>query len=311
MQRPTFLEYRNYRYLKLAGLLVSIALLLAVLSPPSYGGTWLGYGLGIAAAALVLLLFWYGIRKRRVPRFADRRLGHRRRQMFAESQDNRRGSDRRKVRPEDHWRHGGTLQGWLSSHIYLGLGLLVLASLHSGLRFGWNIHTLVYVLVVLVVASGLYGTYAYLRYPRRINASLGGDTLDDLRLKIAELDELARVRALGLPDDINALVAAMRRHTRLGGNLLQQLRCRQRHCPTALALRTIEARARELVAGEQPRLMRDLYTVLLQKQQLVARARQVISLNARMQAWLILHAPLAVVLLAALFAHILLMLVFW
>jgi hypothetical protein len=57
--------------------------------------------------------------------------------------------------------------------------------------------------------------------------------------------------------------------------------------------------------------MRDLHFVLLQKQQLVRKARNDIYLNARMRSWLYLHTPLSVALLAAIVAHVLTIFLYW
>lgn len=321
MQRPTFLEYKNFRYLKAAALLVGMAVVVHWMTKPSsgeaYGGTWFGYVLGIASALIVFLHAWYGIRKRRTPRMIERRRGSRRRSFHIDeaTATRRRSSDRRALRAKDHWRHGGTLQGWLSAHVYFGIALVVLSSLHTGFLFGWNIHTLAYVLMLLVVASGFYGTFAYLRYPRLISANLGDDTLGSLLLKISELDELARLRALDLPDDVNALVAKARHETRISGGLFRQLSrklSRQPHfCPTEFAVQRVQELGKVLVHGEQPKFILDLYSLLLQKQHLLARARNEISFNARMKFWLYLHAPLSVALLAALLAHVMAMLIYW
>ena len=53
---------------------------------------------------------------------------------------------------------------WLSAHVYLGLSLLVIATLHTGFHFGWNIHMLAYVLMCLVIASGGFGVFSYARH---------------------------------------------------------------------------------------------------------------------------------------------------
>lgn len=317
MLRPSFLEYGNHKFLKLASLLALFAILAYWAAWPEggqpYGGTWLGYGLGIASAGIVLLLGWYGIRKRQTPRVAERRKYNRRRQIAgtAPQAANGRDSDRRTQPAEQHWRYADKLQAWLSSHVYLGFLLVLLASLHGGFRFDWNVHTLTYLLMLAVVASGTYGLYAYLRYPRMITENIGEESLDDLLLQIAELDELARVRALALPDDVNFLVTRSRKKTRLGGNWLKQLIGSQARCPTERAVQEIEKLARVHVDGDQPKLMRDLYTVLLQKQRLVVRARQDIRLNARMRLWLTLHGPLSIALVAALCAHVLTVLIYW
>jgi hypothetical protein len=148
MHYLNFLEHRNYRYLKWAGVLVGFALLAYWATKPSggasFGGTWFGYLLGSVSLALVLLLAWYGVRRRRTPRMPDRRRADRRRMMqtAGDPQPRRRGRDRRLPSTEESRRNRGTLQGWLSAHVYLGTALIAVVSLHSGFRFGWNVHTL-------------------------------------------------------------------------------------------------------------------------------------------------------------------------
>ena len=50
-----------------------------------------------------------------------------------------------------------SLKAWTSAHVYLGLSLIVIATLHTGFQFGWNVHTLAYALMMLVIVSGIYG----------------------------------------------------------------------------------------------------------------------------------------------------------
>ena len=164
MRHQSLLAFAGYRYLKVALVVVALAIGAYVWHrPPNgpYGGTWLGYTLGTISALLVLWLLYFGVRKRRY------------RSTF------------------------GTLQGWLSAHVYLGASLLVLATLHAAFQFGWNVHTLAYVLMVAVILSGFYGVFAYLRFPPRITDTLGEDTLETLLLGIADLDRAVRPLALG------------------------------------------------------------------------------------------------------------------
>lgn len=321
MQRPTVLKYKNYRYFKASSALMAIAIAAYAASDPvgdeAYGGTWLGYVLGIVSLLIMFVLMWYGITKRRPPKHLDRRQGQRsdrRRHYDGESQlnaDKRSHVDRRKHHARDRWRHGVTLQGWLSAHVYMGTSLVVLATLHAGFQFGWNVHTLSYVLMLLVIASGFYGMYAYLNYPQLITQNMGEDTLDGMLLDIAELDELARVRALNLPDEVNELVTKSRKGTRVGGNLFQMLSGYQRDCPTAVAAQRILQLGEKYTSDDQPKLMRDLYSVLVRKEKLVSRARTEILLKARMEFWLYFHVPLSIALLAALVAHIVAIYFYW
>lgn len=275
-QHRTLLEYQHYRYLRVALALGGAAVAAFLLHKPpvgAHGGTWLGYTLGSLSAAIIVLLAWLGVRKRQF-------LG------------------------------AGTMQGWLSAHVYLGLSLIVLATLHTGFQFGWNVHTLAYVLMLGVILSGLYGLYAYLRFPRMLTELLGEEDLDAILLKIADLDEMARVAALPLSDEINQLVQKASRDTRIGGSPLQQLGGGQKDCPTAAAVKRLRALGKNLKSA-QSRHHRELYSLLLRRESLVARARQAVMLKARLEAWLFLHVPLAVALLTTLFAHVFAIYFYW
>lgn len=108
----SFIKFKNGRYGYCAAVLSVTAITAFVLETPHQppnGGTWLGYTLGTMAALIIVFLMWFGFRKRAY------------------------GSSL------------GSVTGWLSAHIYLGLALVVLATLHSGFQFGWNIHTYTYV----------------------------------------------------------------------------------------------------------------------------------------------------------------------
>ena len=122
MRHRSILEYARFRWFK-AAIAVSIAAAAAYLWHDAplkpYGGTWLGYALGTIGAVLILWLMWYGVRKRR----------------YAST--------------------SGTVQGWLSAHVYLGSALVVVVTLHTGFELGWNVHTLAYVLMLAVVGTGL------------------------------------------------------------------------------------------------------------------------------------------------------------
>ena len=276
MRHRTILEYRDYRYLKLAALIV-VAIIFAYgwYSYPlgHYGGTPLGYTLGTIGALLIFWLMWLGIQKRR-------------------------------------YRTTGNVKGWLSAHIYLGTSLIVIATLHAGFQVGWNVHTLAYVLMMIVIVSGFYGVYAYLRFPSLMTENLAEDTLESLTLKIADIDREARRLALGMSDEVNQAVLHSIQQTRIGGGVYAQLRERVSSCPTTSAVKLIKARAGTF-KGDAARKHQDLYGMMLRKERLVGRARTDIRYKAIMDIWLFFHVPLSVALLAALVAHIVAVFFYW
>ena len=277
MRHITILEYRHYRYLKIATALQALAILAYAIHSPSvgpYGGTWLGYTLGTVGALLILWLLWFGVRKRR---YLDA---------------------------------SGTLQGWLSGHVYLGASLLVIVTLHTGFEFGWNLHTLAYVLMVLVIVSGFYGVYAYLRYPRLLTDNIGEETLPDLLQKISDMDGQARTLAMRQPDEINVLVLRASQETRIGGSVMQQLSGKQKNCPTAFAVEKVQVLGKKF-NGDQGRVNRELCAVLLRKKSLVEQARKDVWIKARIDIWLYVHVPLSISLLVALTAHVVSVFFYW
>lgn len=276
MRHRTVLEYRDYRYLKLA-LFIVLAVIFAYgwykYPLGHYGGTPLGYTLGTIAALLIFWLMWLGVQKRR-------------------------------------YRTTGDIKGWLSAHIYLGTSLIVIATLHAAFQVGWNVHTLAYGLMMVVIASGFYGVYTYLRFPSLMTENLAEDTLESLTLKIADIDRDARRLAIGMSDDVNRAVLASIQHTRIGGGVYSQLRARASNCPTTSAVKLIKSIAAK-AKGDDARKHQELYGMILRKERLVARARTDIRYKAIMDIWLFFHVPLSVALLAALVAHIVAVFFYW
>ncbi|MBL0140826.1 MAG: hypothetical protein IPP91_01875 [Betaproteobacteria bacterium] len=277
MRHQSILEYARFRWFKAALWLSLVAGAAYVWHDPPlkpYGGTWLGYTLGTLGALLILWLLWYGVRKRS---YASR---------------------------------AGTVQGWLSAHIYLGTALVVVATLHTGFELGWNVHTLAYVLTVATVASGFYGVYIYLSVPGLMTANRGEETLDAMLLKVADLDREIRDRALSLPDQILRVVNASIDGTRMGGSFLRIVSGRDLTCPTAAAVRDLPDIGKRLT-GDVAKLNHEVYSLLLQKNEILERARRDLRFKARLDLWLYLHVPLAIALLAALATHVASVFLYW
>lgn len=277
MKHYSILEYARFRWLK-GGLALAAAVSLLYLwhQPPvrPYGGTWLGYGLGTVGALLILWLLWYGVRKRRYRSTT------------------------------------GTVEGWLSAHVYLGTALVVVVTLHAGFQVGWNVHTLAYVLTLLVVASGFYGVAVYLRVPEAMTTNLGDDTFESLVLRIGDIDREMEDKGISLPDELYAQVKRSIAGTRLDASALRLLSGADPRCPTAAALREWPALARKLT-GDAAKLDKEVFALLLRKNELLARARRHLRHKALLDLWLYVHVPLAFALLAALVAHVVSVFIYW
>jgi hypothetical protein len=277
MRHYSILEYAKFRWFKAAVVLATVAAAAYLWHQPPlkpYGGTWLGYTLGTIGAILILWLMAYGVRKRR---YSSRM---------------------------------GTVQGWLSAHVYLGVALIVIVTLHTGFELGWNVHTLAYVLMLAVVVSGFYGVFFYLRVPPAMTANLGEETLDSLLLRIGDLDREVREKALSLPDELFKLVERSVAETRLGGSFLRLVTGRDPGCPTWGAIQHWGESSRTLRATRRSSA-RTCTGLLLEKHELLQRARRDLRHKALLDLWLYVHVPLAFALLAALAAHVVSVFIYW
>lgn len=295
----SILTYARSRYLWAATVL-SGASLTAYLwhdagGPPN-GGTWLGYTLGTIGAVLIVWLMFFGVRKR-------------------------------------HYTGAiGTLRGWLSAHIYLGTSLILIVLLHAGFQLGWNLHTFTFVLMLVVIFSGFFGVYVYLRYPNLMTRNRESATRDAMLEEIAEIDQNALSLADGIDPKIHAVVLRSIENTKLGGGVWTQLRARD---GSDLALdslhKAIEAREKrqdmtttemptmfamvDFLAGratdKQGEAMRKLIDMISRKKALATKVARDMQYQAMMEIWLYFHVPLSFALLAALIGHIVSSFFYW
>ena len=273
----SLLVFRNFLYLKLTIALVLAAIVAYWFHQPfgaPNGGTWLGYTLGTIGALLIVWLGWFGIRKRR---YGVGKL---------------------------------TLEDWLSAHVYLGLGLIVIATLHTGFQFAWNVHLLAYALMIVVIVSGTFGLFAYVRYPTLMTDNRGGLTLGEIMAGIAELDQQCREVGMRLGDELNAAVLRAAEETRVGGGMWRQLSGADPGCPTTQALSVVQDAARDL-RGDTATAANRLTALLSRKVEFLAKARRDVRYKALMDIWLYLHVPLTIALLAALATHIVSVFFYW
>ena len=273
----SFLRYRNFLFLKIATV-VSIALIAAYFfedaRPRPGGGSPLGYFLGTLGATLIVWLTSLGWRKRAVS--------------------------------DTYY----SLKAWVSAHVYLGLSLLVIATLHTGFQFGWNVHTLAYVLMLLVIASGAVGIWAYIVLPNALSENRGETTRKQMLAEIASLDEMIEEAAQPFPRDTAAIVRISLETTEIGGGFWQRLSGRYPHCPTALALRQIEPLSRT-ASSDQAKALGEVQGLLERKVAALGLARRQIHITALLEVWLFVHVPATFALLAALTAHIVSVFLYW
>ena len=271
--RPTrhesFLAFDRFRFLKWGAVAVFLSIVLYLGVRPygqPYGGGWAGYTLGTVGALLILWLTWFGYRKRT---YTD---------------------------------NYGRLASRLSAHVYLGLALFFIATLHTGFHFGWNIHTLAYALMCIVIASGIFGAVAYTRYPRMMTENRQSMTTAQMLGRIAGIDDDLRSVVMPLDDATVAAIGRAIETNAIGGSAWRQLSGRYPKCTTAAAIAHMEAIAEGhtivQAAWRQTRLK------LGEKEALLAHIRRDVQLKALMEVWLYLHVPLTFALIAALIAHV-------
>lgn len=88
----------------------------------------------------------------------------------------------------------GTLDGWLQSHIYLGLLSALVIFFHSGFRFHDRVAVAAFVALGVVVASGFVGASLYTSVPRRLSEVESDLTPAELSAQIQQLaDGMARI----------------------------------------------------------------------------------------------------------------------
>ncbi len=269
-QHISFLAHRNFLWLKVSMVLCLLSIIGYVstdFSPMRNGGTWYGYTLGVIGALLILWLAILGGRKRHIS--------------------------------AGHW----SLKGWTSAHVYLGLSLMIVATLHTGFQFGWNIHTLTYALMLFVILSGVIGVGFYIYVPRRMSNNRAEMGKADMLAELANLNELLNSAAQPLDNEYIPVVQKTIDQTKVGGSIFRRLSADHKGCQTHKALEFFREEVRGLETDARNDVM-NMISVLERKNSLLVRTRKHIRYKAMLQIWLYVHIPLTFALIAALAVHI-------
>jgi hypothetical protein len=270
-----FLRYKHFRWAKRAGAFAALAVLVYALTdqqPRANGGTWLGYTLGSVGVLLILWLSALGLRKRTMTR--------------------------------GNW----SLKAWTSAHVYLGLALIVIATLHSGFQFGWNVHTLAWALMVLVILSGVFGVVAYSVLPEWLSTNREQMTQPQLLEALTAVDRQLDVAAQPLGrEHTKAVISALKEHPERDG-LLRRLIASNRSGPTQQAIDALNRAGTATAAN--PALLK-VEALLQRRQAQLARMRQHMRYKSLLEVWLTIHVPATFALIAALAAHVVSVFFYW
>lgn len=271
MIQDNLFNYKRFVFLKWALLLTLISSFAYLIDQPKInanGGTWLGYILGTIGALLIVWLMWFGVRKRQ---YAN---------------------------------ETGNLRGWVSAHIYLGLALSVVATLHTGFQIGWNIHSLAYVLTMATIGTGVWGLSFYLRYPTEMSNVLNRQSPEQIVGQIQTLDREAQKLLKNATDMVGRIVnASLNQH--IFSTRRNQRKGTVKDCATEKAVHYLQ---QEMTRVDS---LSDIYRNQVQRLRALKQLRRYYHLRYWLELWLSIHVPLSFGLLAALIAHVLSVFIYW
>jgi len=272
-----FLRYRNFRWAKIAtviSLVTIVSYLLIDVTPRHNGGSAYGYVLGTIGALLILWLTVLGVRKRAMTR--------------------------------GRW----SLKAWTSAHVYLGLSLIVIGTLHTGFQFGWNVHTLAYTLMMIVIITGIYGVSMYGLLPKTLSDNRDMMTETQMLEALRSIDRQLHDAAQPLEQRHADLVQASLDQDAFGGGLWARLTGKYPSCATRMAqaeIRRETAYAPNIADDPLERVD----ALLTRKEAILARVRKHLRTKALLEVWLYVHVPITFALIAALSAHIVSVFFYW
>jgi hypothetical protein len=277
----TFLNHNNGLWWKIA-LVLTVVLFAAYFFLPvdraHYGSTWLGYTMGTIGAVLILWLTMLGLRKRAIT--------------------------------PGRW----SLKSWTSAHVWLGLWCALVGTLHSGFDLAWNLHTLAWALMMIVILSGVLGIYLYSTLPQKLSENRfdkeGAITEKQMIEQLRSLDRQLNDAAQPLNANDAAIVDRSLEQDPFSGNIVNRLSGKYPGCGTAVALGELQraAAARTRTKFDSASKVEGL---LERKLDVLTRMRRHLRIKSWLQVWLYIHVPVTFALIAALSAHIISVFFYW
>lgn len=232
-----------------------------------HGGSPIGLTYGIAGFALILLLAFFGIRKRWY------------RSTF------------------------GTLEQWMQSHIYLGLLVMVILLLHTGGRFHDRIAVTALALLAIVVVSGIAGAILYATIPRLLTEVESNLSMEEISDQINQLSRSMGRTASDRSAAFQMVFHELMRETVpgwLAGWRLLFLRLRRTDAGAGRDWSGMVA----LVPREEQEDLRQMLVVVGQRRELMLRLLYQQKYKNILEAWLWVHVPFTFALLIFSILHI-------
>lgn len=266
----SFLTYGGKRWLWIA-VLSSFVLIVSYLVYRQrtfpHGGTPMGLAYGAVGTVVILILMALGVRKR--------------------------------------WYSSGlgTLQGWTSAHVYLGLLTLLLIPMHAGFKFRLDVHTLAFALLFLVVVSGIVGVILYRIVPPWLTTyeqKIQADKIDtELNRLLAEMRMLARDKS----DQFAQVYQAEARRLGSPRHRGWQILLSAARDPLVSKSRELTGIVQRISASEHADFQK-LSQLIMQTIQLEHTLTAQMRLRNAMQAWLYVHVPLSLAMMVAIVIHL-------
>jgi len=232
-----------------------------------HGGSPWGLAYGIAGFLLILLLAFFGIRKRWY---------------------------------RSTW---GTLEQWLQAHIYLGLLVLAVLLFHAGGRFSDAIAVTALVLAVIVVFSGVVGAILYATIPRLLTDVESNLTVDEISDQLNQLGrQMARIASAKSPQFQHTYSQLMRQSVPgwlAGWRLLfSEPRAATRQSTTEWSSLLGS------VPKDEAEDLRQMLVLSRQRRELLLRLIYQQRYKNVLEAWLYVHVPFTILLLVMSVVHV-------
>lgn len=201
----------------------------------------------------------------------------------------------------------GSMRHWLSAHIFLGIMGPILVTFHTTFKFGGLIATSFWCMVVTVV-FGILGRYIYVQIPRDIS----GVEIDvkDIDSKIETFD-----KELGKHIDLKVFNGALKSIITADEKVkgISVLKALLFMITTDINNIFMIRRVRGILKRQQHldrRTRKDVLYCIKKKGVLIRRKNLLTASHRLLHYWHVLHVPLAMVMFAIMFLHVIVYYIF-